>query len=236
LLVQAFQGSALSEHHELVRRLKTHPQADTVLAGMVASFFASLSGDVDESAGAARRERGAAPAPAKVEEERGEPEEANEQAAVANGQGASKRRKRRRSRGREEQTVEADDEEGAPSAAEPTPAPLPAPFSSAARSPAELLDDVGEPVAEEVPEARPELPDMTTLYLNVGKRDGLEGQDVSALLSSAAQLGTDDIGRVRIKERHTFVSVPSERTEFVISALSGLTIRNRALHVERART
>jgi ATP-dependent RNA helicase DeaD len=235
LLVQAFQGSALSEHHELVRRLKTHPQADTVLAGMVASFFASLSGDVDESAGAARRERGAAPV--KVEEpERSETEEANEQGAVANGQGASKRRKRRRSRGREGQITETDDgEEGTP-AAEPTPAPLPAPFSSAARSPAEPLDETNEPVGEEVPEARPELPDMTTLYLNVGKRDGLEGQDVSALLSSAAQLGTDDIGRVRIKERHTFVSVPSERTEFVISALSGLTIRNRALHVERART
>jgi hypothetical protein len=41
---------------------------------------------------------------------------------------------------------------------------------------------------------------------------------------------------VRVKERHTFVGVPTERVDFVISSLAGHTIKNRALHVERART
>jgi ATP-dependent RNA helicase DeaD len=244
LLLQAFQGSTLSEHHELVRRLKTHPQADRVLAGMVGSFFASLDGDVDESAAAARRERGVV-ARAPVNADNTETEEASELASTPNGQGPSKRRKRRRSRSRDEQLSadEADEAPALPARFEPEesenearPA-APARFVADARPvPLGTLESGADLQPEDVPEARPELPDMTTLYLNVGKRDGLEGQDVSALLSSAAQLESDDIGRIRIKERHTFVGVPSERAEFVISALSGLTIKNRALHVERART
>jgi ATP-dependent RNA helicase DeaD len=250
LLLQAFQGSTLNEHHELVRRLKTHPQADRVLAGMVGSFFASLSGDVDESAAAARRERGVAAAPKPESNASAEPEENGngEVAAVANGQGPSKRRKRRRSRARDGQAnSDEGGDENAPREPDLEATPLPAPFfdaraeqraatGGADRDTPPPAGSASEQPSEDVPEARPELPDMTTLYLNVGKRDGLEGQDVSTLLASAAQLESDDIGRVRIKERHTFVSVPSERTDFVISALSGLTIKNRALHVERART
>src|SRR5690606_10597255 len=98
---------------------------------------------------------------------------------------------------------------------------------------AELLPAPHEEL--EIPEARPELPDMTTLYLNVGKRDGLEANDLTALLASACELGSDDIGRVRVKDRHPFVGVPTERVDFVISSLAGHTIKNRALHVERAR-
>jgi ATP-dependent RNA helicase DeaD len=236
LLLQAFPSSTLDEHHELVRRLKTHPHADRVLAGMVGSFFASLDGDIDESAAAARRERAAPAQPPPADGP--EAEEAGDLGATPNGQTTSKRRKRRRSRGREVETGSDDSVEESPAQEaeqEPEPA-LPERFSAAARPAPKPAAVVSEPFGDDVPEARPELPDMVTLYLNVGKRDGLEGQDVSTLLASAAQLGTDDIGRIRIKERHTFVGVPSERTEFVISALTGLTIKNRALHVERART
>jgi hypothetical protein len=181
----------------------------------------------------------AAPSPPQIDQD-----EAAETGAAANGQGANKRRKRRRSRSRDAQNGadEAADEGAAPEPESPEPERLAAletrgsarepNQARAAQKPAPEPSDS----AEDVPEARPELPDMTTLYLNVGKRDGLEGPDVSALLASAAQLENDDIGRIHIKERHTFVGVPSERTEFVISALTGLTIKNRALHVERART
>jgi ATP-dependent RNA helicase DeaD len=77
---------------------------------------------------------------------------------------------------------------------------------------------------------------MITLYFNVGKRDGLEAKDLATLLTSACELGAEDIGRVRVKERHTFVGVPSERVEAIIASLEGQMIRSRSLHVERART
>jgi ATP-dependent RNA helicase DeaD len=238
LLLQAFQGSTLNEHHELVRRLKTHPHADRVLAGMVGSFFASLDGDVDESAAAARRERGvAAPAAPASASSAVDQDDAGDLSSTPNGQGGNKRRKRRRNRSRD--GFAGDDVSDETTAREPEAeprSPEPARFAAEPQAAPRKAAEPSETGGEDVPEARPELPDMTTLYLNVGKRDGLEGHDVSALLESAAQLGNDDIGRVRIKERHTFVSVPSERTEFVISALTGLTIKDRALHVERART
>ncbi len=81
----------------------------------------------------------------------------------------------------------------------------------------------------------PDLENMTTLYLNVGRRDGLEPADVSSLLNQSCGLEGDDIGRVRVRERHTFVGVPSERVDGVIAALAGQSLRNRELQVARAR-
>jgi ATP-dependent RNA helicase DeaD len=330
LLVEAFKHGAFDEHLELVRRLKTHPDADRVLSGMVRSFFSTLSGDVDESAAAARRERSAADpelasgeaSPARagtraVEarprtrepnevarasargevalaggSEAGEAEEAGGVEVLQASAGSSRKRRRRRNRGRDGQldngasAAQVGVDDGAldePEAAE-TPqrgaavypvkagesqarAPRAVEARPGAREPnvearagarepsveerlrareptsAAFADsDADEPSSAEpgeeieVPEARPELPDMTTLYLNVGKRDGLEATDLATLLATTCELGSDDIGRVRVKDRHTFVGVPTERVEFVISSLTGHTIKNRALHVERART
>jgi ATP-dependent RNA helicase DeaD len=283
LLLEAFKHGALDEHLELVRRLKTHPDADRVLSGMVRSFFATLSGDVDESAAAARRERstsapeaarGEPPARAAARNDRaaargtaqaeaapsrtgaGETSEGAEggevEAAQANS-GSPRKRRRRRNRGRDGSGANAMPAAEDAALDEPDPAETPRPDAALeaapraepqARAPrdAEARGPAREHGAPEtrgevdVPDARPELPDMTTLYLNVGKRDGLEANDLAALLAAACELGSDDIGRVRVKDRHTFVGVPTERVEFVISSLAGHTIKNRALHVERART
>lgn len=242
LLLEAFQGSALDEHLELVRRLQTHPEADRVLSGMVRTFFATLSGDIDESAAAARRERNdevATPIEpsASVEAQASRDAQPAEPEAQAAG---TKKRRRRRGRGREGQEGAADSENGgdddepAPPADEPI--QLVRASSSAGVAPVRELAPRTPLELGEIPEARPELPDMTTLYLNVGKRDGLEAQDLTALLSTSCELGSEDIGRVRVKDRHTFVGVPTERVDFVISSLAGQTIKNRELHVERART
>ena len=85
-------------------------------------------------------------------------------------------------------------------------------------------------------EPPPELENRITLYFNVGKRDGLEAKDLATLLTTTCELGSEDIGRVRVKERHTFVGVPSERADAIITSLEGQLIRSRSLHVERART
>ncbi len=94
--------------------------------------------------------------------------------------------------------------------------------------------DAREPSVEDLV-VSPDLENMTTLYLNVGRRDGLEPGDVSSLLNTSCGLEGDDIGRVRVRERHTFVGVPSERVDGVIAALAGQNLRNRELQVERAR-
>jgi ATP-dependent RNA helicase DeaD len=252
LLLQAFSGAALDEHLELVRRLKTHPRADQVLAGLLRSFLSTLDGDIDESAAAARRERKGEGAAASGNDSSSQSRDKDEELPRDDGArepraeaaaGTGRKRRRRRNRGRDDQpeslddvladtatTNDADDsDDAAVLAAEPS-----RPEPGLALAQAGLRD---EPSGElEIPDARPELPDMTTLYLNVGKRDGLEPRDLTSLLSNACELSGDDIGRVRVKERHTFVGVPTERVDSVISSLAGHTIKNRALHVERART
>jgi ATP-dependent RNA helicase DeaD len=210
LLTAAFKDGPLDEHRETVRRLLTHADAERVLAGLVRSFFSSVTFDLDEAAAAARRERSQFPA-APLEEE-ADVEVALEEAPHEQEGG---RRKKRRRRGRSEGT---SSEEQVPLALAPEPEPEPEP----------------EPALPEEPP--PELENMVTLYFNVGKRDGLEAKDLAQLLTTNSDLGNDDIGRVRVKERHTFVGVPSERADSIITALEGQLVRNRALHVERART
>jgi ATP-dependent RNA helicase DeaD len=232
LLTEAFKDGAIDEHRETVRRLLTHADAERVLTGLVRSFFSSVTSygavdprasDLDEVAAAARRERSEYPPAPRARPQHEAPLEADEDSdtlveaggedpdAGEAAQGEGKRRRRRR-RGRGEAPLQAAE------AVRPEPDPEPEP----------------EPGLPE--EAPPELENMVTLYFNVGKRDGLEAKDLAALLTTNSDLGQDDIGRVRVKERHTFVGVPTERADAIISALEGQLVRNRALHVERART
>ncbi|HEY6877517.1 MAG TPA: DEAD/DEAH box helicase [Polyangiales bacterium] len=231
LLTEAFKDGPLDEHRETVRRLLTHADAERVLAGLVRSFFSSVLGygspgegarssDLDEAAAAARRERSEFPAALKAEplEDSDVAVETAESSDSAQGEG---RRRKRRRRGRGNANTE-----GAPEELDEQ-----LPLSAAVELDPEPVLEGGLPE-----EPSPELENMVTLYFNVGKRDGLEAKDLAQLLTTNSDLGNDDIGRVRVKERHTFVGVPSERAEAIISALEGQLVRNRALHVERART
>jgi ATP-dependent RNA helicase DeaD len=228
LLTEAFKNGPLDEHRETVRRLLTHPDSERVLTGLVRSFFSSVTFDLDEAAAAARRERPAALAPAPLASSHGgrddaaQAEEASDSDTVvetAPGEGRSRRKRRRRGGPREDQLE-----------------------TSADASPLEVLEPepalIEEPIANDTlpEEPPPELENIVTLYFNVGKRDGLEAKDLASLLTSACELGHEDIGRVRVKERHTFVGVPTERADAIIATLEGQLIQNRALHVERART
>jgi ATP-dependent RNA helicase DeaD len=210
LLTEAFKGAPLDENRDVVRRLLTHPDAERILGGLVRSFFSGVTFDVDEAAAAARRDRPNPPSPAPAKAQGSAEEEDAEEDVAAESPG--KRKRKRRRGGRSDGAVAAEDT-----------APEPAPEEP----------DSSPDLAEEPP---PVPEDMTTLYFNVGKRDGLEPRDLSSLLVASCGLTAEDIGRVRVKDRHTFVGVPTERADAVISSLQGQSIKNRALQVERART
>ena len=282
LLTEAFKHGPLDEHRDTVRRLLTHPDAERVLTGLVRSFFASVTSDLDETAAATRRERSVPPPPfvsePGVADEEAELDDNSDTLLDVAGDAGGRRRKRKR-RGRETLPLP-DDDNAAPVAsaegavrAEPRAQPR---VSEAEKRAAPLLAGAPEggarqrarapegaaPVqarrSHEDPSARepephqrveqessepqlpeepsPELENIVTLYFNVGKRDGLEARDLAELLTSSCQLGNEDIGRVRVKERHTFVGVPTERADGIIATLEGQLIRSRSLHVERART
>jgi ATP-dependent RNA helicase DeaD len=238
MLAEAFGDSPLDENLDVVRRLLTRPDAERVLCGLVRSFFSVVAGDVSQAAAAARREHEAPSAPEPEPEREPEAPEpatpAAESAAPSTDASGRKRRRRRRGRGEDASADLAELLDDVPSDSAHVPGDEPAAILiGQASSP---IDDASStPAILEVLEARPELADMTTLYFNVGRRDGLEPQDLTELLSSECSLGVDDIGRVRVKDRHTFVGVPSGHADLVIATLAGRTVRSRALHIERAR-
>jgi len=74
------------------------------------------------------------------------------------------------------------------------------------------------------------------LYLNLGKRDGVRVGEVARLLRESCELSRGEIGRIRVRDRYTFVDVPEERLDTIISTLSGQVVHDKALAPERAKT
>ena len=78
--------------------------------------------------------------------------------------------------------------------------------------------------------------DMTRLYINLGRRDGIRAGEISKLLRDRCELGRADIGRIRVRDKHTFVDVVTPRVPVVVASLGGQTVQDRELVVEPARS
>lgn len=74
------------------------------------------------------------------------------------------------------------------------------------------------------------------VFVNVGRKDGVRPGDFVALLAEAPGITRDDIGRIRIRDKHTFVAVRREVIDDAIKALQGRTIGDRVANAERARS
>ena len=107
-----------------------------------------------------------------------------------------------------------------------------------ASSAAEQLRRAMEQIASGAEEAasEPTEPLEGLLYLNLGKRDGLRVPEVVRLLRENCELARGQIGRVRVRDRYTFVDVPEGRLEGIIETLSGQVVHDKPLAPERAKT
>ena len=74
------------------------------------------------------------------------------------------------------------------------------------------------------------------VFVNVGRKDNVRPGDFVALLAEAPGIARDDIGRIRIRDKHTFVAVRSEVIDDAIKALQGRAIGDRIANAERARS
>ncbi len=73
------------------------------------------------------------------------------------------------------------------------------------------------------------------LYVNLGRRDGIKPGQIVRLFTSEADVDREDVGRIRIRDRHCFVGVPPELADEIIDALAGKESHDKELVVERAR-
>lgn len=72
------------------------------------------------------------------------------------------------------------------------------------------------------------------IYLSVGRRDGVRAGQISELLEQAG-IERDNIGRIRVRDRSTFVGVNAEHSDAAIAALDGAKIGDRVAMAELAR-
>jgi ATP-dependent RNA helicase DeaD len=81
----------------------------------------------------------------------------------------------------------------------------------------------------------PNEDDGVTLYVSIGKRDGMKAQELSDWLVEHAKLARDEILKIRTREKHSFVKVPAERADEIVEQLSAMTFDDREVTVERAK-
>jgi ATP-dependent RNA helicase DeaD len=117
--------------------------------------------------------------------------------------------------------AEADDERpilargASPAAAAPKPA-VPA-VSAAPVAPA--VDGEGE----------------ATIFVNVGRRDGVQPGDLIQTIAERAQIDPASIGRVRLRDRNAFVDVAPAQLAHIVETLKGAVLGGRVVNAEPAR-
>jgi ATP-dependent RNA helicase DeaD len=77
--------------------------------------------------------------------------------------------------------------------------------------------------------------DAAFVYLNVGRRDGVRPGEILRLLAEECSLDKGEVGRIRIRDRHTLVGVPRDKVDTIVTQLTGKSALEKQLVAERAR-
>ena len=116
--------------------------------------------------------------------------------------------------------------------AEPKAEPKAVEAAPAAAPPAHT--DKAEAPSEET-RRRDEEEGFTRLYVNLGRKDGMRVGDLNEMFQEDAGLTRDEVGRIRLRDKHSFVSVPEAKVDAVLAALIDIEVDGRELKVEVAK-
>jgi ATP-dependent RNA helicase DeaD len=90
---------------------------------------------------------------------------------------------------------------------------------------------------EREPDARPapDDPNLSNIFLNVGKRDGVNPEELQRMLAETGGIPEAETSNIRVRDRITFVTVKKELADRAIQALAGQVIGGRTVIAEPAR-
>jgi ATP-dependent RNA helicase DeaD len=80
----------------------------------------------------------------------------------------------------------------------------------------------------------PLSPDFVQMFVNVGKREGVRASDLQKLLTDKG-IAPEETGRIRIRDRMSFVPVKKTAFERAVAALAGHVIGGRTIVAELAK-
>jgi ATP-dependent RNA helicase DeaD len=245
LLSEAFASAPRPLELALARRLLTHPDVERIVGGLLQTFFGAQGEAVDEQAAAARRARAprtVGPARAGAEraseddlgiqpDEGPDPDSEREPARERAWEDRRDRaRGRERDRGREGQRERPRERPRERLAARARPEPVPAERTGDPLPEGADADDA-EALAGELPGDQP----SAVLYLDIGRRDGARVSEIARLMREVGELHRSEVGRIRIRDRHTFVEVPDDKVEQLLVKLKGQALHDKTLSPERAK-
>jgi ATP-dependent RNA helicase DeaD len=72
-------------------------------------------------------------------------------------------------------------------------------------------------------------PGMTTLYLNVGRKQLVTPADIVGKISGVTRLNANVVGAIDIHQRHTLVDVAESESAFIVQKLGGIKLKGIAL-------
>jgi ATP-dependent RNA helicase DeaD len=84
------------------------------------------------------------------------------------------------------------------------------------------------------PDARDD-PSLSNIFLNVGRRDGVNPEDLQRLLADNGGIPAAETSNIRVRDRITFVTVKKELADRAIQTLAGQIIGGRTVVAEPAR-
>src|SRR5262249_52790550 len=77
--------------------------------------------------------------------------------------------------------------------------------------------------------------DMTRLYLDIGRDDGVRPADIVGAIANEAGIPGRAIGAIELYDHFAFVEVPAKESDRVLKALKHTTIRNHKVAASIAR-
>ncbi len=75
---------------------------------------------------------------------------------------------------------------------------------------------------------------MTRLFVNVGRMDGVRPGDLVGAIAGESGIEGSSIGSIDIFSRYSFVEVPEDQGEQIISSITGVQVRGRAVQARPA--
>jgi ATP-dependent RNA helicase DeaD len=202
----------------LARRLFSHDSAEHIVAGLLRDHLGARPEAVEEAA-AARRSKVGGGAPDRAEPPRtaqtgsGPVDEAEELRAAAPRGSAGDGRKdseRVRDRGRSRR-------ERAP------------------RRTTEADEDALRVRWVEEPQFAATDVTFAEIFVNIGRQDGVTAADLQRVLTETAEISRAETGRIRVRDRSSFVSVKRELLPKALAALNGAIFGGKVAQAEPAR-
>jgi ATP-dependent RNA helicase DeaD len=96
---------------------------------------------------------------------------------------------------------------------------------------------VGPSAGEVRPHTQPSAydPSFAEIFVNIGRQDGVSASDFQRVLTDVAGISRSETGKIRVRDRSSFVSVKRELLEKAVAALNGATFSGKVAQAQPAR-